>query len=119
MARIAALALMIGIPGSTASQQAAVQQLLRRHVYEFRLTHFTVASLRPELCRVGPGYDIHLPGPLQGLVLHRKATAVRRVLRGMSSCRPCTEVWKCGRFPADRLPYPAGVSGPDEASHNR
>src|SRR5580692_6034773 len=80
---------------------------------------FTAASLPPALCRVGSRCDIHLPGPLRASVRRRKATAVRRVLRGRSLCRLCSEAWKCERFLADHRHYPAGVSGLREVSRNR
>src|ERR1700722_2212115 len=80
---------------------------------------FTAASLRRALCTVAPGCGIHRLAQLRVSVLRRKATAGRRVLRGMWWFHPCSEALKCERFLADQRHYPAGAPGPDEVSRNR
>jgi hypothetical protein len=64
-----------------------------------RTDGFTIAILPPSALS---SCDIPLRAPLPASGRRRKATAVCRVLPGMSSCRHCNEGWKCGRFPADR-----------------
>jgi hypothetical protein len=80
---------------------------------------FTIASLRPALCRVVQGRGIRLRALTPASAPRRRGAVVHPTPQDTSWFLLGTEAWRCGRFPADLPPYSAVGTGPDEASRNR